>query len=185
MQLLKSCSWSIKATLSVLETSTAFEQKPFDASALRFDGRTFRTPREWDDASPDLPSASSAKADAGFSFLTGLYGVIPGARVEDFYSELHAQGFLPSIKGTRALRVSDLPIFFFPTFLPDLISATESFFKESRASSGEFRAEEQSSAESEPESSELGLSSPSPEAESIRVEMSLPSSAQIYAVPPE
>ena len=97
MQLSRSCSWDIKATLSVLETSTAFEQKPFDASAPCFDGRTFVTPREWNDASPDLPSASSAKADAGFSFLAGLYGVIPGARVEDFYSELHARGFLPPI----------------------------------------------------------------------------------------
>ena len=54
-------------------------------------------------------------------------------------------------------------------------------FAESRASIGEFRAEEQSSADSEPESSELGLLSPSPGAELIRVETILPSSAQIYA----
>ena len=43
--------------------------------------RTSGTPREWCDASADPPSASSAKADPGLSFLVGLYGVIHGARV--------------------------------------------------------------------------------------------------------
>ena len=58
-------------------------------------------------------------------------------------------------------------------------------FAESGESSGEFREEEQSSVDSEPESSELGLLSPSPGAESIRVETSLPSSVQIYATLPK
>ena len=58
-------------------------------------------------------------------------------------------------------------------------------FAEGGASSGEFRETEQRSVESEPKSSELGLLSPSPGAESIQVETSLPSSAQIYAAPPE
>ena len=83
--------WSIKATLSVLETSGGFERNAEGASAPRFDGRTFGTPREWDDASPDRPSASSAKVDAGFSFLAGLRGVILRARVASFRSEPHAR----------------------------------------------------------------------------------------------
>ena len=133
MQLSRSCSWGIKRTLSDFSNIDRIREKSFRASTQRFHGRTFGTPREWCDASADPPSASSPKADPGLSLLTGLYGVIPGARVMIFGSELHARGFLPSIKGTRALRVRDRKNLSsnlrFPTFLPDLISATESFFR--------------------------------------------------------